>query len=107
MVRLELPQKLRPPPVRHSLLEQDLRLLWRARDSSRPTDRNDPMIESALMLVLCAMPLLAQVQRTATLGDRVRLMAPEAGYRRLTGEVIATVLDVLPFASCVYSYGYT
>lgn len=53
------------------------------------------MIKSALLVALCAFPLLAQNGRSATLGDRVRVIAPQAGYRRLTGQVIATTPDVL------------
>lgn len=53
------------------------------------------MIKSALILVLYAAPALAQIGRPAALGDRVRVMASKAGYRRLTGEVIATTPDVL------------
>jgi hypothetical protein len=49
----------------------------------------------ALMLMLFALPLVAQTERRATLGDRVRLNAPDAGYRRLTGQVIATTPDAL------------
>jgi hypothetical protein len=53
------------------------------------------MIRPALILVLWAAPLLAQTARRATLGDRVRVNAPDAGYRRLTGQVIATTPDAL------------
>jgi hypothetical protein len=53
------------------------------------------MIKSALILTLLAAPLLAQTERSAALGDRVRLKAPKAGYRQLTGEVIATTPDVI------------
>jgi hypothetical protein len=53
------------------------------------------MIRPALILVLFAMPLVAQTERRAALGDRVRVMAPKAGYGRLTGQVIATTPDAL------------
>jgi hypothetical protein len=53
------------------------------------------MIKSAVILVLCAAPVFAQTGRPAALGDRVRVMASKAGYRRLTGQVIATTPDVL------------
>jgi hypothetical protein len=53
------------------------------------------MIKTALVLLLSAAPLLAQTQRHAALGDRVRIRAPKAGYGRLTGEVTATTPDAL------------
>lgn len=53
------------------------------------------MVKSALILALCAAPLIAQTERSPSLGDRVRVRAPKAGYGRLTGEVIATTPDVL------------
>jgi hypothetical protein len=53
------------------------------------------MIKSVLFLAACATPLFAQPQRTAALGDRVRVYAPSAGYRKLTGVVTATTPDVL------------
>ena len=53
------------------------------------------MIRPALILVLFAMPLFAQTERHAALGDRVRVSAPRAGYGRLTGEVVATTPDAL------------
>jgi hypothetical protein len=53
------------------------------------------MIKSALLLLLSAAPLLAQSERTAALGDRVRIRAPKAGYGRITGQVIATTPDVV------------
>ena len=53
------------------------------------------MIKPALILVLAAVPLLAQTERRAALGDRVRVEAPEAGYGRLTGLVTATTPDAI------------
>ena len=53
------------------------------------------MIKRALLLLLLAPPLLAQTERTAALGDRVRVRAPKAGYGKLTGQVIGTTPDVL------------
>lgn len=53
------------------------------------------MIKSALLILCCAVPLLAQSGRPAALGDRVRLRATKAGYGRLTGNVIATTPDVI------------
>jgi len=53
------------------------------------------MIRPALILMVCAIPLFAQTERTAALGDRVRISAPKAGYRRLTGNIIGTTPDVL------------
>ena len=53
------------------------------------------MIRPALILMLWAAPLLAQTVRRATLGDRVRVTAPDAGYDRLIGQVIATTPDAL------------
>ena|SRR5689334_18305993 len=53
------------------------------------------MIKSALMIMLCVAPLVAQTQRHAALGDRVRIHAPDAGYGRLTGQVTATTPDAL------------
>jgi hypothetical protein len=53
------------------------------------------MLKPVVILALCAAPLLAQTSRTATLGDRVRVRAPKAGYNKLTGEVISTTPDVL------------
>ena len=53
------------------------------------------MIKSVLILLLSAAPLLAQTERHAALGDRVRITAPKSGYGRLTGEVTATTPDAL------------
>lgn len=53
------------------------------------------MLKSVMILAMCASPLLAQAARTATLGDRVRVFAPKAGYAKLTGQVIATTPDAL------------
>jgi hypothetical protein len=53
------------------------------------------MIRPFLALLLCASPMLAQGGRVATLGDRVKVYAPLAGYKRITGEVVATTPDVL------------
>ena len=53
------------------------------------------MIKPVLILVLWAVPLVAQVERKAALGDRVRIEASKAGYGRLTGEIISTTPDVL------------
>jgi hypothetical protein len=40
------------------------------------------------------MPLLAQ-ERVITLGDRVRVVAPKAGYKKLVGRVTSTTPDAL------------
>ena len=53
------------------------------------------MIKSALMVMLCAAPLVAQTERHAALGDRVRVRAPRAGYSTITGDVIATTPDAI------------
>lgn len=53
------------------------------------------MIRSLLALSLSAAPLLAQGTRVATLGDRVKVYAPKAGYKKITGQVVATTPDVL------------
>jgi hypothetical protein len=53
------------------------------------------MIRPLLALFLCAAPLLAQGGRVATLGDRVKVHAPKAGYKKITGEVVATTPDIL------------
>jgi hypothetical protein len=53
------------------------------------------MTRPLLALLLCAAPLLAQSPRVATLGDRVKVYAPSAGYKRITGQVVATTPDVL------------
>jgi hypothetical protein len=53
------------------------------------------MIKSALILVFCVSPLLAQTERRAALGDRVRIEAARAGYGRLTGQVTATTPDAI------------
>ena len=51
------------------------------------------MIRPLLALLLGAAPVAAQ--RVATLGDRVKVYAPSAGYKRITGTVVATTPDVL------------
>ena len=53
------------------------------------------MIKSAMILLLFATSLLAQTERHAALGDRVRIRAPRAGYGRITGEVTSTTPDAL------------
>lgn len=53
------------------------------------------MMRPLLALLLGAAPLLAQSPRVATLGDRVKVYAPSAGYKRITGQVVATTPDVL------------
>lgn len=53
------------------------------------------MIRPLLALLLCAPPILAQGSRVATLGDRVKVYAPKAGYSKIIGEVVATTPDVL------------
>ena len=53
------------------------------------------MIRPFLALLLCAAPVLAQGDRVATLGDRVKVYAPSAGYKRVTGQVVGTTPDVL------------
>jgi hypothetical protein len=52
-------------------------------------------MKSLLLLALCALPLLGQGERVVTLGDRVRVIAPEAGYGKLTGQVTSTTPDAL------------
>jgi hypothetical protein len=57
------------------------------------------MVRSILLLSLSvASPLLAQTERTVTLGDRVRVFAPRAGYGQISGNVVATTPDVLSIA---------
>ena len=53
------------------------------------------MIRSILLLSLCVAPAMAQTERSVTLGDRVRIIAPKAGYGKITGKVVATTPDVL------------
>jgi hypothetical protein len=53
------------------------------------------MVRPVLLLSLLAWPLLAQGDRQVTLGDRVRIVAPRAGYGQITGNVMATTPDVL------------
>src|SRR5215208_3588865 len=53
------------------------------------------MIRPLLSLLLCAGPLWAPGERVATLGDRVKVLAPKAGYKKITGEVVATTPDAL------------
>lgn len=52
-------------------------------------------MKSLLLIVAFASPLLAQSDRVVTLGDRVRIVAPETGYRKLVGDVVATTPDAL------------
>jgi hypothetical protein len=47
-----------------------------------------------LLLALFAAPAMAQM-RPVALGDRVRVVAPQAGYPRLTGTVVSTTPDVI------------
>ena len=53
------------------------------------------MVRPVVLLSLLASPLLAQSDRQVTLGDRVRIVAPKAGYGQVTGNVTATTPDVL------------
>lgn len=48
-----------------------------------------------MLLVAAASPLLAQPDRLVALGDRVRIVAPETGYKQLVGQVTATTPDAL------------
>jgi hypothetical protein len=48
-----------------------------------------------MALLFCAAPLLAQGSRVANLGDRVKVYAPKAGYKKITGQVVATTPDIL------------
>lgn len=53
------------------------------------------MMKSLMLLVAAALPLLAQPDRLVALGDRVRIVAPETGYKQLVGQVTATTPDAL------------
>lgn len=53
------------------------------------------MLRSLVLLVAVASPLAAQPDRLVALGDRVRIVAPETGYKRLVGQVLATTPDAL------------
>jgi hypothetical protein len=53
------------------------------------------MIKPVMLLLLVAAPVMAQSDAVATLGDRVRVIAPKAGYAKLTGRVVATTPDAL------------
>lgn len=53
------------------------------------------MIKPGLLLVALASPLIAQAERPITIGDRVMLVAPQSGYDKLTGRVVATTPDVI------------
>ena len=52
-------------------------------------------MKSLMLLVAAASPLLAQPDRVVALGDRVRIVAPETGYKQLVGQVTATTPDAL------------
>jgi hypothetical protein len=53
------------------------------------------MIKPLLLLAVVAGPALAQNARIATIGDRVRVVAPQSGHRTLVGVVTATTPDFL------------
>lgn len=52
-------------------------------------------MKSLMLLIAAASPLLAQPDRLVALGDRVRIVAPETGYKQLVGQVTATTPDAL------------
>ncbi|MEO5567498.1 MAG: hypothetical protein ABIR92_03350 [Gemmatimonadaceae bacterium] len=53
------------------------------------------MMKTLMVLFAVASPLLAQPDRAVALGDRVRIVAPETGYKQLVGQVTATTPDAL------------
>jgi len=53
------------------------------------------MMKSLLLVVALSSPLLAQSDHVVTLGDRVRIIAPETGYKKLVGRVVSTTPDAL------------
>jgi len=53
------------------------------------------MVRTLLLSSLIAAPLLGQGDRVVTLGDRVRIVAPKAGYKKITGNVVSTTPDVV------------
>ena len=48
-----------------------------------------------MILAVCCAASSAAQSRPITLGDRVRVLAPKAGYPSLTGTVVSTTPDVL------------
>jgi hypothetical protein len=53
------------------------------------------LIKPCMLLLVLATPLLAQENRVAIMGDRVRIIAPTTGYASLTGRVVGTNPDVI------------
>jgi hypothetical protein len=54
----------------------------------------DSLARSILLIACLTGPILAQ-SRGVALGDRVRVLAPKAGYPSLTGTVVSTTPDVI------------
>lgn len=52
-------------------------------------------MKALMLLIAVTSPLLGQTERHVTLGDRVRIVAPETGFKKLVGEVVATTPDAL------------
>lgn len=53
------------------------------------------MMKAVVLIVGLAAPLMAQRARTATIGDRVRVIAPKSGHGKLVGLVTSTTPDAL------------
>ena len=53
------------------------------------------MRHTIALLVALASPLMAQSEHVVAMGDRVRIVAPETGYEKLVGRVVATTPDAL------------
>lgn len=52
------------------------------------------LIRSSLLLLVVAMPALAQME-AATIGDRIRVHAPESGHQKLIGVLTATTPEAI------------
>jgi hypothetical protein len=52
------------------------------------------MRKALFILIVAGSPLIAQ-GASAAIGDRVRVFAPESGYPKLVGTVVATTPDLL------------
>lgn len=53
------------------------------------------MRHTVVLLVALASPVMAQGDHVVAMGDRVRIVAPETGYQKLVGMVVATTPDAL------------
>lgn len=53
------------------------------------------LIKPCMLLLVLGASALAQSDRVATMGDRVRIIAPTTGYSTLTGRVVGTSPDVI------------